>query len=97
MGSADVAVRMETISARVRFLSALRDRVGMSESVLVLPTGRTLHQVSQRPLEAYGLDAPRAPVVATLNGRGWAQAAQDLATDLRDGDVICLFPPESGG
>jgi molybdopterin converting factor small subunit len=57
MGSADMAARIETSSVRVRFLSALRDRVGTSESVLVLPTGCTLHQVSQRLLEAYGLDA----------------------------------------
>jgi molybdopterin converting factor small subunit len=97
MGSADVAARMETIRVRVRFLSALRDRVGTSESVLVLPTGCTLHQVSQRLLEAYGLDAPSAQVMATLNGHGWAQAAQDRATELMDGDVICLFPPVSGG
>ena len=97
MGSTDVASRMETISVEVRVLSALRDRAGTSESALVPPTGCTPHQVSQRLLEAYGLDAPSAQVMATLNGRGWAQTAQDRATELRDGDVICLFPPVSGG
>jgi MoaD family protein len=86
-----------SITVVIRFLSALRDRAGVGEERLSLPKGSTLRAVSEHLAERYGLRVPAPDVMATLNGRGWQQAAQGLDTPLQDGDVIHLFPPITGG
>jgi molybdopterin converting factor small subunit len=35
--------------------------------------------------------------MSTLNGRGWAQLPEGMATALAEGDEIALFPLLSGG
>jgi molybdopterin converting factor small subunit len=81
----------------IRFLSALRDRVGMGAETARLPHGSTLRTVSAHLAQHHALQVPANDVIATLNGRGWAQAAQGLDTPVKDGDVIHLFPPLAGG
>jgi molybdopterin converting factor small subunit len=81
----------------IKFISALRDRAGVSEERLALPKGATLKSVSVHLAQRYGLHVPAMDSMATLNGHGWLQAAQGLDMLLQDGDVIHLFPPISGG
>ncbi len=87
----------KTISITIKFLSALRDDVGVGHEALSLPQGSTLRTVAAHLAEKYGLTVPSENVIATLNGRGWQQTAEGLDTLLTDGDVIHLFPPIAGG
>ena len=36
-------------------------------------------------------------VIAILNGRGWEQYPSKLSTEIKGGDIICLFPVVAGG
>jgi len=47
--------------------------------------------------QRYALSLPDPQVMVTLNGRGWEQLPAKLSTEIREGDVICLFPPIAGG
>jgi molybdopterin converting factor small subunit len=47
--------------------------------------------------EQYDLSLPGPQVMATLNGHGWNQFSLKLSTRIKEGDIICLFPPVAGG
>jgi molybdopterin converting factor small subunit len=81
----------------VKFLSALRDQVGVASQPLILSKGSTLRTVSEHLGRHCGLKVPADDIIATLNGHGWTQTAEGLDTPLADGDVIHLFPPVAGG
>ena len=85
------------IRVRIKYLSALRDVTGQRVDEVAFPAGATLHDVAVWLKERHGLVVPGARVMAVLMGRGWDQLAQGLATELRDGDAIALFPPVGGG
>jgi len=87
----------EQVSVLVKFLSVLRDRMGVGAVTVALPRGSTLRAVSSYLAQEYGLRVPGDNVIATLNGHGWQQTAQGLDTRLLDGDVIHIFPPIAGG
>jgi molybdopterin converting factor small subunit len=81
----------------VRYLSAVRDKTGKRVDELALPEGSTLTEVSAWLLQSYGIVVPGPALMSTLNGFGWNQVPQGLATRLHEGDEIALFPLLSGG
>jgi molybdopterin converting factor small subunit len=97
MGDAEAGAPVGTVVVRVLFLAALHDLAGTREVVLSLPYGATLRVVAEKLAGDFGLHAPSAQAMATLNGRGWTQLQQGLDTPLGSGDVIHLFPPVGGG
>ena len=85
------------VRVRIKYLGALRDATGKRVDEVAFPSGATLHDVADWLDERYDLAVPSPRVMAVLNGRGWEQLPERLATDLHDGDVIALFPPIAGG
>ena len=87
----------EQIRVLVKFLSALRNQVGIASQTLTLSKGSTLRTVSEHLRRHYGLKVPADDIIATLNGHGWTQTVEGLDTPLAEGDIIHLFPPVAGG
>jgi molybdopterin converting factor small subunit len=85
------------IEVRVRYLSAIREKTGTRTDSLHLPAGSTLADVSGWLRDTYSLTVPGPDLMSTLNGYGWNQVPEGLATTLRQGDEIALFPLLSGG
>ncbi len=85
------------LAVRVRYLSALRDRVARREDSVALADGATLQDLVAWLARERELALPDAQVMATLNGRGWGQLDRGLDTTLADGDDVSLFPVISGG
>jgi len=85
------------ITVHLRYLSSVREKTGRRAEELTLPTGSTLSVVASWLAATYAMNVPGPSLMATLNGRGWTQHAGGLATELRDGDEIALFPMLSGG
>ena len=89
---------METaIRVQIKYLAALRDRTGRRREEVTFPPGTTLQDVAGWLNEQYALVLPSPQVMATLNGNGWDQFPLKLSTAIREGDIICLFPPIAGG
>jgi molybdopterin converting factor subunit 1 len=82
------------VTVRILYFAALRDAVGLSEELVLVPHGvRTVgdlagHLASLHP--AYGERRSHVRVA-----RNEAFAADEEA--LEDGDVIALIPPVAGG
>ncbi len=85
------------LTIHIRYLSAVRDKTGRRSDELTLPAGSTLASVASWLAATYALEVPGPSLMSTLNGRGWSQVPQGLATELHDGDEIALFPMLSGG
>jgi len=85
------------ITVRIRYLSGLRDTVGLRGEEIHFSPGSCLRDVSQWLADKYKLTVPGPAVMSTLNGHGWSQTPQALDTRLNDGDEIALFPLLSGG
>ncbi len=85
------------IKVQIKYLSALRDRTGRRQEEVSFPPGATLRDVAEWLNGRYALSLPDPHLMATLNGRGWEQFPAKLSTEIKEGDVICLFPPIAGG
>lgn len=89
---------METgARVEIKYLAALRDRTRRRREEVTFPPGTTLQDVAGWLNEQYDLALPNPQVMATLNGHGWNQLPSKLSTQIKEGDVICLFPPVAGG
>jgi MoaD family protein len=88
---------MPGLTVRVKYLSAIRDRTGRRQDELELPPGSTLAAVAEWLARTHSLVVPGPQLLATLNGRGWPQLADGLATPLSPGDEVAIFPLVSGG
>ena len=87
----------ETVTIRVKYLSAIRDQVGRKEETVEFPLGATLLDVQTRLKTLYSLSLPDPGIMLTLNDKGWTQLPEEASTKLKDSDVICIFPIISGG
>jgi len=85
------------VKVRIKYLSALRDTTHRRLDEVDLPEGSRLSDLAGWVARTHGLTVPGPRLLATLNGRGWAQLPDTLATALADGDEIALFPLVSGG
>jgi len=85
------------VCVQIKYLAALRDRTGCRQEKVSFPPTATLQDVVEWLNRRYGLSLPNPQVMAVLNGRGWGQFPSKLATEIEEGDVICLFPPIAGG
>ena len=85
------------VTVRIRYLSAIREKTGKRLDELDLPQGSTLTSVADWLKLTYGIAVPDPSLMSTLNGYGWNQVPQGLATELKEGDEIALFPLLSGG
>jgi len=85
------------VTVRIRYLSAIREKTGKRLDELDLPQGSTLTAVADWLKLTYGIAVPDPSLMSTLNGYGWNQVPQGLATELKEGDEIALFPLLSGG
>jgi molybdopterin converting factor small subunit len=89
---------METsVRVQIKYLSAFRDRTGRRRDDVIFPPGTTLRDVAGWLNVQHSLSLPDPQVMTTLNGNGWNQLPLELSTRIQDGDIICLFPPISGG
>jgi MoaD family protein len=82
---------------QIKYLAALRDRTGRKRQEVSFPSGATLRDVAEWLNQHYALSLPNPQVMATLNGRGWEQFPLKLSTEIKEGDIISLFPPIAGG
>lgn len=87
----------ETVNIHVKYLSAIRDKVGHRDETASFPQGTTLQDLQTWLNNLYSLSVPDPRIMLTLNDKGWGQLPEDLSTELKDGDVICIFPIISGG
>lgn len=87
----------DTITIQIKYLVTLRDRAGKRQEQVSFHQGSTLQTVAKWLDEHYGLSLPDPQIMTILNGRGWDQYAEKWGTEIQEGDVICLFPPISGG
>ena len=85
------------VKVRIKYLVTLRDQSGRKEEEADFPPGTTLRDVADWLNERHAFSLPNARVMAVLNGKGWEQLPEKLATEIQDGDTICLFPLLSGG
>jgi molybdopterin converting factor small subunit len=85
------------VTVAIRYLSALREKAGTRRDDIRLPAGSTLAAAADWIRATRGLEVPGPSVMSTLNGHGWNQLPEGMATVLRDGDEIALFPLISGG
>jgi molybdopterin converting factor small subunit len=87
----------EAVHVRIRYLSAIREKTGTRQDEMTFPTGSRLSAVGEWLRSRYGLTVPGSALMSTINGYGWNQVPQGLATELKEGDEIALFPLLSGG
>jgi molybdopterin converting factor small subunit len=97
MKETGAAVAGQEVRVRIRYLSAVRDATGKRQDELELPAGSRLAAVADWLKRSYGLAVPGPSLMSTINGYGWNQVPQGLATELHTGDEIALFPLLSGG
>ena len=81
----------------IKYLAVIRDSAGREQEEISFPPGSTLQDVADRLNDRYELGLPDSGITAIINGRGWSQLPEKLATKLKEGDVVCLFAPLSGG
>jgi len=87
----------EKVKVKIKYLVSLKDRTGKSEEEVSFPIGSTLSDMEEWLNKNYGISLPDPLIMTILNGRGWTQLPEKLATELKGGDIISLFPPISGG
>jgi len=86
-----------SVTVTIRYLVSIRDKAGKGEERVSFPQGSSLKDVAGWLASSYGIKLPDPGVIAILNGKGWAQYPEELDTKIKDGDVVSLFPPISGG
>ena len=75
----------------------MRNRIGHKKDTASFPKGATLEDLKTWLNTNCSLSLPDPRIIMTLNGRGWSQLPRKLSTELREGDIVCIFPTISGG
>jgi molybdopterin converting factor subunit 1 len=88
------AVRsVDGVTVRVRLFAGIRNLIGGRDVELALPAGATVATLRQRLAEEY-------PVLEAFLGTLVCAVDEEVQPDehpLRDGDVVDVIPPISGG
>ena len=97
MNQADAAtgfeVQLQSMQITVRLFAILRDRAGVAEVALKLPTGASVADAIDAVFERYPvLRDPSAKAAFAVN-RSYVKKDTPLA----DGDEVAIIPPVSGG
>ncbi len=77
----------------LRFFAIVRDRAGLSESVLELAAGSTVEDVKAHLAISYPAIADFMPRIAFAVNQEYVPTT----TELHDDDELALIPPVSGG
>ena len=85
------------MTIHIKYMVSLRDLTGIPQEACNFPQGTTLQHVAEWLNSRYELSLPDPKIMTILNGKGWDQYPLKWATEIQEGDVICLFPPISGG
>lgn len=97
-GPSDTAKRQaKTIGVTVKYLVSLAEKVGCKQETLNFAGETSLADLAEWLENRYGIKVPEPGIIAVLNGKGWMQHPSKLGTKLKNGDVVLLFPPISGG
>lgn len=83
----------EHLRITVRLFALLRDRAGVAELALVLPSGATVRLAAERLKAQHPSLADLLPRVAYAVNRAYVA----ITTELHDGDELAIIPPVSGG
>ena len=86
-----------SVKIQLKYLVNLRDQAGRRQEDVSFPQGSTLQDVAAWLNMQYAFALPNPRIMAIRNGRGWDQFPAQWATLIQEGDLICLFPPISGG
>jgi molybdopterin converting factor small subunit len=81
----------------MKYLVSVRDMTGKRSEEVDVSRESTLQDIVHWLSDNYEIRIPDPLLMATLNGRGWNQYPEGLATKLGDGDIICIFSLVSGG
>ncbi len=86
-----------TIDVFIKYFAIPRDQAEKSRESISFPLGSTLQDVADWLDSHYEFSLPDPQIMTLLNGRGWTQYPMQFATQIHDGDEICLFPLIGGG
>ena len=81
----------------IKYLVNLSEKAGTAREDIEFSDNARLRDVADKIRGLHGIDLPDPRIMATLNGRGWRQYPDGLDTPVKEGDVVMLFPPLSGG
>ena len=82
------------MTVRILYFAALRDALGLSEELLVLPVGvRTVGDLANHLALRHAPYAERRAYVRIARNEAFATDDETV----HDGDVVALIPPVAGG
>jgi len=88
---------MSDVKIVIKYLVTVKSMTGHSNEEVSFPGGSKLQDVVDWLNKSYSISLPDPRIMAILNGKGWEQLPLKLSTELKQGDIICLFPPIAGG
>ena len=77
----------------VRFFALYRERAGCRTTVVELPEGSTVADLTEEVRRRFPMLAPLDVQIVVAVNADYAEPD----TELRQGDDVCLIPPVSGG
>jgi molybdopterin synthase sulfur carrier subunit len=80
-------------TVNVRMFAGLKDLVGSRDIDMTLPTGATVGDLRQQLADAYPIVRPFLPTLVCAVDEEYVPSDHVL----RDGDLVALIPPVSGG
>jgi MoaD family protein len=87
----------ECIQVQIKYFANFREITGKPEESIQFPIEARLSDVIDWLNKRYKLALPNSKTIGILNGKGWMQFPEQLATPLREGDAIGLMPIIHGG
>ena len=85
------------VTITIKYLVNLSEKAGRRKEEAAFPLESTLHDVIRYLKETRNIILPSPGILALLNGRGWDQCPNKWNTPVKNGDMILLIPPISGG
>jgi len=88
---------MENVTVTLKYLVNISDKTGKGREDVSFSQGTDLNTLAIWLKDAYAIEVPARGVMTLLNGHGWNQHPDKMETKLKNGDVIIIMPPISGG